>query len=216
MLIYIYIFLRKHYIIPDFFSLGWPHRACFPIIFGHSFQMAVARVQPNQQELDSITLIEIGRRFKDDRPGMINWCRQQGLLATRMVCPSCNHHRCNEQNYAEKTDQIVWRCRNKRCKRPINIRFGSFFDKSHLELWQVLGLTYIWSSNPGRSRGMSQDYIRKELEIGGQHTVVDWLQFCRDVPVDYFLNNPVPIGGAGHVVEIDESLFARRKYNREI
>ena len=61
---------------------------------------------------------------------------------------------------------------------------------------------------------MAQDTIRHELQIKGQHTIVDWLQFCRDVPVDYFLNNPVPIGGVGHIVEIDESLFARRKYNR--
>ena len=61
---------------------------------------------------------------------------------------------------------------------------------------------------------MAQDTIRHELQIKGEHTVVDWLQFCRDVPVEYFLNNPAPIGGAGHIVEIDESLFARRKYNR--
>ena len=72
----------------------------------------------------------------------------------------------------------------------------------------------MWCTNAGRSRGPTQDTVRHELDIGGEHTVVDWLQFCRDICVAYFLNNPVQIGGAGHIVEIDESLFARRKYNR--
>ena len=54
----------------------------------------------------------------------------------------------------------------------------------------------------------------EELEIGSCTTVVDWMQFCRDVCVNYFLQNPCRIGGEGVIVEIDESLFARRKYNR--
>ena len=53
-----------------------------------------------------------------------------------------------------------------------------------------------------------------EVEIRSSHTVVDWKQFCRDVCVSYFLNHPEQIGGAGRVVEIDESLFSKRKYNR--
>ena len=44
-------------------------------------------------------------------------------------------------------------------------------------------------------------------------TVVDWKQFCRDVAVEYFQNNHQMIGGPGQIVEIDESLFARRKNN---
>ena len=53
----------------------------------------------------------------------------------------------------------------------------------------------------------------KELEIGSEHTIVDCKQSCRDVCVHYFLNHPERLGGPGRFVEIDESLFARRKYN---
>ena len=175
--------------------------------------MAQVRLVPVQVDFDVITLVEIGARFKYNLPAVIAWWRQYGLLATRMDCPGCNHH-CNEQRAPDRLDEITWHCMNKNCKRRVNIRCGSFFEVSKLKLWQVLALTYIWCSNAGRSRGPAQDFVRHELDIGGEHTIVDWFQFCRDVAVSYFLNNPVPIGGLGHVVEIDESLFAKRKYNR--
>ena len=35
----------------------------------------------------------------------------------------------------------------------------------------------------------SLDQIMKELEIGSEHCIVGWKQFCRDVRVDYFFND---------------------------
>ena len=87
------------------------------------------------------------------------------------------------------------------------------FETSKLKLWQILGITYVWSSQCGRSRGMGYKQVMHELEIGSRKTLTDWNQFCRDVCVQYFQNNPEQIGGPGQTVEIDESLFARRKYN---
>ena len=54
----------------------------------------------------------------------------------------------------------------------------------------------------------------QELRIGSEHSIVDWNQYCRDIAVSHYVNNPVQIGGPGHKVEIDESLFSRRKYSR--
>ena len=48
----------------------------------------------------------------------------------------------------------------------------------------------------------------------GEHTIVDWYNFHRDVCAQYFLDHPTIIGGPGTIVEIDESKFGRRKYNR--
>ncbi|CAF3281361.1 unnamed protein product [Rotaria sp. Silwood2] len=53
-----------------------------------------------------------------------------------------------------------------------------------------------------------------ELDIGSPNTVVDWKNFCRDICAQYLVNNPMRIGGPGHIVEIDESCFGKRKYNR--
>lgn len=55
--------------------------------------------------------------------------------------------------------------------------------------------------------------IRLNLRIA-QHTAVDFASFCREVVFEHFIVNSKPIGGPGTHVEIDESKFGRRKYNK--
>ena len=45
-------------------------------------------------------------------------------------------------------------------------------------------------------------------------TCCDWANFCRQVCIDYMITQVRPIGGPEKVVEIDESLFTKRKFNR--
>ncbi|GBO29800.1 hypothetical protein AVEN_188022-1 [Araneus ventricosus] len=46
-------------------------------------------------------------------------------------------------------------------------------------------------------------------------TVVDWKSFCQEVCVDRLVkDSKVKLGGVGMVVDIDESKFGKRKYNR--
>ena len=49
---------------------------------------------------------------------------------------------------------------------------------------------------------MNQD-AQHELQIRSEHSIVDWNQYCRDIAISHFINNPVQIGGPGHIVEID-------------
>ena len=44
-------------------------------------------------------------------------------------------------------------------------------------------------------------------------TIVKWFSILRDVCSQRLLDHPIQIGGIGEVVEIDESLVSRRKYN---
>ena len=45
-------------------------------------------------------------------------------------------------------------------------------------------------------------------------TAVGWYNFIREVCTQYFLGHSAVIGGQGVEVEIDESKFGKRKYNR--
>ena len=152
--------------------------------------------RPVTNKFDSLSLTEIGARFKYNLEDAIRWCRAHGLLAESMNCSVCGVP-CTQQVKNNTIDQVIWRCPAKRCKRTFSIRKSSFFEQAHLHLWQVLGLTYIWSRGAGKSGGFSISDIRQELSIVSDHAIVDWNQFCRDICVDYFLNNPDPIGGPG-------------------
>ena len=37
--------------------------------------------------------------------------------------------------------------------------------------------------------------LKHELEIGSDHTIADWKNFCRDICATYYINNPEKIGG---------------------
>ena len=48
----------------------------------------------------------------------------------------------------------------------------------------------------------------------GSATAVDWYNFIRDICIQFFIDHPAVVGGPGKEVEIDESKFGKRKYNR--
>ena len=74
----------------------------------------------------------------------------------------------------------------------------------------ILRIIYHWSV--GRLRYVD---IQHELREGvaDRRTLIDWSNFLRDI-CTIEMQNRVPIGGVGHTVEIDESLFGHRKYHR--
>ena len=79
--------------------------------------MAVALV-PDQAIFDNISLVRIGARFMDDRQECIRWCRQYGLLAAQMICPTCNRH-CRQQVLDRAVHGVTWHCPVKVCKKLV-------------------------------------------------------------------------------------------------
>ena len=68
-------------------------------------------------------------------------------------------------------------------------------------------IIYFWAHK------YPQDIVIHELHIS-HTTIVDFYNFCREVCSVVLERYSEPIGGPGKIVEIDESKFGKRKYNR--
>ena len=111
-----------------------------------------------------------------------------------------------EGAYANSQDGYKWKCRA--CKSSCSIRFGSFFHPSKLSITSLLQFMYLWCEDI-----QSHAIMEKQLQWAPA-TVVDWKNFMRDICVEEIIQDAEPLGGPGIIVEIDESKFGKRKYNR--
>eukprot|EP00095_Tigriopus_kingsejongensis_P011471 snap_masked-scaffold915_size81523-processed-gene-0.7 protein:Tk11471 transcript:snap_masked-scaffold915_size81523-processed-gene-0.7-mRNA-1 annotation:"hypothetical protein TcasGA2_TC010755" len=134
----------------------------------------------------------------------IQWLAHQRLLANTDVCERCLIPRSIRADSSVR-DNIMWRC--PQCNNRKSIHHGSFYSNS----------TYCWCKY----------FLQKDCneESGGmaKDIQIDWANFHRDICAQHLLENPTVIGGVREdengtstpvIVEIDESLLAKAKYNR--
>lgn len=144
---------------------------------------------------------------------VIGWLRQQHLLRlTPPNCPTCGVPMELKIDLAT-SDGLRWRHRSKVNPHDhrISIRDGSFFSGNNatghrIQLRKMLNLLFLWSSKVSLINATSLLEVSKEC-------VVDWFGYARDICSWKLLQFPLVFGGPGVVVEIDESLFFKRKNN---
>jgi len=91
-----------------------------------------------------------------------------------------------------------------------------FFDKSHLSLEEIILFVNLFCGNI-----TSYEQIRFQCQLSTESrfsnlTIADWLSFCTEVCLETIAKEtPKLIGGSGLTVEVDESKFGKRKYNKE-
>ncbi|GBN17481.1 hypothetical protein AVEN_112070-1 [Araneus ventricosus] len=149
---------------------------------------------------------------KGPKKDVIDWCMSMNIITKEYACPTCGEKMvlCERNDIS---DGYHWVCR----KLGMNahhvrrsVRKGSWFDESKLSMPEVLMITYLWAKKT------SNEWIVNELSVS-EPTVADWKSFCREVCVDMLVNESKEmemLGGVDVVVEIDESKFGKRKYNK--
>ena len=94
------------------------------------------------------------------------------------------------------------------CRKEISLLKGTFFENCSLEIPKVLDFMYNWAYE-------TCSYKKMFREIGiCTNSFVAWRGYLRDICSDKVFQLDDKIGGIGRIVQIDESLFSKRKYNR--
>ena len=101
------------------------------------------------------------------------------------------------------SDEYAWRCSG--CYTFKSIRHRRFFSKSRLPLLKWLLLMYKWS------RECPVTDVADEIEVT-EKTAIQVYQYLRDVCSWRLVQHDpqIALGGSGHVVSIDESLFCHK------
>jgi hypothetical protein len=149
-------------------------------------------------------LFEFMREYGDTLT-IVAKLRAERLLARQFICESCTEPM--HDLATNSCDGLIFSCDKRACRRRKSIRTGSFFENSKLSLSDTMLFLHLWS------KGYSEKLILDDF-LFCKSTVVDWSRFCRDLCVFHFELDDVVIGGPGCIVEIDETMAVKRKYNR--
>lgn len=150
---------------------------CF-IVSHCTFHCTLLQVKMQLHEFLAIT---------HDREKLINYLIQNNLISGEICCPKCNDKlKINRNN-------LSFRCRKvfceknmhkkyvkKQCDFKASAKFDTWFSKSKLSLETICRMTaYFIMLRPPR-----QEFLCTELKISN-HSVVDWVSFCREVNIIY-------------------------------
>lgn len=138
---------------------------------------------------------------RDDKEA-VGFLQEKGILPKRRLCKK------GHEMSLSIGQQVRWRCAKKDCRDEVKMRVGNFLEGSRLPFVTVVRFIYCWSHEM-----TSVKFCERELGIE-KSAVLDWNNYMRCVCVGHLTTKPNrAIGGEGEEVEIDESLFTKRKSN---
>ena len=135
-----------------------------------------------------------------DKEASVEFLKERGILHNPRICSNGHPMLLRLGDIQDR-----WRCRRRECREDFPLRDGTWLKGSKLSYRKIILFIYCWSKEL-----TSIAFCENELDIK-KTAVVDWNNYLREVCAFTLINNPVVIGGPGTHVEIDESLFTRRK-----
>lgn len=135
---------------------------------------------------------------------LLAFLQEKCLVISEKKCEKCN----GECNLYRRKDKFIYRC----CKVKCNITYCAspknyFFHNISLDYEQAFQIILLFVNEVNITQTSSLTSLSKT-------TICDWYNFCKEICVADVGECKENIGGEGKVVEIDESIFGKRKYNR--
>lgn len=150
-------------------------------------------------------------QFFENNQASVEFLRNHGVLPSAVKCPAC------DADCALRPDNHMWRCRHSRmtpnskkrvfCDFSVSDFKGTFLQNVHLPPWKVILFVTQWLS-----KHWDHSTVIKCLEITPS-TLIKWRSICCEV-TDFWFENQNSIGGAGIIVEVDETVIVHREYER--
>ena len=135
----------------------------------------------------------------------IRFLQAKGVLRRNWQCKA----RCgnvHEKLYARR-GSYFHSCA--KCSEQKWVTAGTWLHGARLTVIQVIDFVHSWCA------GLKRAVLRRDSEISSKVTSTDWARFCREICVNALLMlDGGVIGAPGHVIEVDESKFSKKKYNR--
>ena len=141
----------------------------------------------------------------------VEWCVGRGLIHGKSEC------RCRRKVRLVRHSGVHgmrWYCG--KCNRYESALAGSVFESLHMSIGRALMLIYCFAWGHTYEQVKLACLMAEEDSVIGDATIAGWYDVLRDRLVDYAAaaHADRKIGGAGSVVQVDEALIGRRKYNR--
>lgn len=167
--------------------------------------------------LQTWNIVKLARMLSTHEQGLV-FAEEQGLI---LKTKKCRIHK-NPMKLVFKNDKTMgtFVCSKGSChnKTRVSRAQGTWFENVKLKLGHIYYLMYCFAYNYSHDMVIHEDIFREEHCLS-RPTISDWYNYCREVVVIYQLEKQEvrgKIGGPGKIVQVDESKFGKRKFNKGI
>ena len=145
---------------------------------------------------------------------LINLLKYYKLINLKQHCPHCNYKLNINKDTRYKSIGYSLFCKNKNCKKRYRLSLfkNSFFNQQTLNPRKILQIIILWVLQ-------IQPTTAANLLNLDSHTVIRFFELLRKICNWKFTKTPIILGGKSIdgkriIVQCDESVITRAKYNR--
>lgn len=147
-----------------------------------------------------------------DSRACLRWCMSIGLVRETAVCRTARVQK--QLMYREERDYAYWYC--PKCRDQQSVLHGSIFSESHLPLSQALMLLLCYAKGFTYESATDCCIFSETSPVVSDSAIASRYLYYRQQLVSAYrkMMPDTPLGGFGVVVQADEAIIGRRKYER--